>query len=114
MEINHTKTFYNAITNEIITSESNFSHREGFECIGCKKIAEAMTTVTKEERPIIYNSITYGIIDFDKLNSKLKHKMKKIGLKYYNISNYEPKGYTLLKTIKKKKSGSISKSKRSY
>ncbi len=50
--MNHSNCFYNPDTNELVTNASNSFgfNREGFINVGCRKLAEALTTVSKEDR----------------------------------------------------------------
>lgn len=80
-------TFYNPKTNHIkranrFGAEASSVHRLGYENLGCEKVAEAFTSVTSEERIKLWNSFfkrTYSF-DFSELPSKLRHKLKKLGL----------------------------------
>jgi len=95
----HTNTFYNPITNQIKTGFYRI-HKGGFEIIGCKKIAEAMTSVSEKERPLIWKARSGGWIDLNLLNSKLKHKLRKLGIDRYYVKSYYD--YSLLEKINKK------------
>ena len=95
----HTKTFYDPVENRLITNRKQ-GHGDNWEDIGCKKIAEAMTSVFEKERPLIWAARKGGWIDLDKLNSKLKHKMRKLKIDKYYAKSY--RDYSLLEKINKK------------
>lgn len=100
---NQTYTYYNPETNEIQTGR-RYS-REGFIFLGYKKIAEAFTSVDPEERPKLWASIhgkSYGF-DLRMLNSKLRHKLKKLGIDLQFSDCRLSDGEELLKTIEEKK-----------
>lgn len=108
----NTKTFYNPETNEIRSVQhwstwtifGSMASR-GYVNLGYKKIAEAFTSVSSEERPILWKSLTEGktySFDFSMLNSKLRHKLKRLGL--YQFPKREiSRGQDLLDKINKKK-----------
>jgi len=72
-----TNTFYNPITNEVGKYTS-----PDFIYLGCKKVAEAFTTVKPDERKILWDSYDKKTVSFDfsLLNSKIRHKLNKLGL----------------------------------
>lgn len=77
----HTNTFYNPYTNQIRTGYHNYPDTN-FVDLGSKKIAEAFTSVTPDERKMLWNSFnkrTYSF-DFLMLNSKVRHKLRRLGL----------------------------------
>lgn len=89
------KTFYNPDTNHIkrVKAWSNPDiYKGGYVNLGEKKIAEAFTSVSIEERKILWENLKGGVIDFTNLKSKLKHKLQKLGL--YDMSdNYWVKNF---------------------
>lgn len=104
----NTKTFYNPETNHIksIKSWSNLNvYNQGYINLGYKKVAEAFTSVDPEERPILWKSLTEGktySFDLSMLNSKLRHKLRRLGLYQLN-DKYLSKGEELLNKINNKK-----------
>lgn len=100
----HTNTFYNPETNELITNR-HFCFQEGFESVGSRKIAEAMTAVKEEDRPLIWKareSEKYWGIDLTMLPSRLRHKLKRLGITEYYATGPRTAGEYLLQKIKKK------------
>lgn len=101
----NTKTFYNPKTNQILTGKSrNFTLNEDEYNLGYKKIAEAFTSVSEEERKKLWLSLhgkTYSF-DFSMLNSKLRHKLTKLGIKQFR-NRGKSRGQELLEQIKNKK-----------
>ena len=96
----HNRTYYNPETNEI----SRRPCGDGFFSCGSRKFAEAMTTVDPEERPLVWRNSNYGTIDVKNLNSKLRHKLARIGIReILVIPKYTSPGYSLLKKILSKK-----------
>lgn len=99
----HTRTYYNPYTNKLHTGSISCHPNGNWVDIGCKKVAEAFTSVTPEERILLWQSYykrTYSF-DFNILNSKLRHKLRRLGLyqlKEKPLSN----GAELLKKINKK------------
>jgi hypothetical protein len=100
----HTKTYYNPITNKLQTGFSSSNPNSNWQNVGFKKVAEAFTSVTPEERKVLwksYDNRTYSF-DFSMFNSKLRHKLKRLGL--YQLSEKPlSKGKNLLKKINNKK-----------
>lgn len=81
----HTVSWFNPNTGEIITNRSIWTNIPGFVSIGCKKISESLTSLKdKKDRIKVYYAWNNGL-DFSKLNSKLRHKMRKIGLRPINV-----------------------------
>ena len=70
-------TWYNPVTNQI--SRSNKFEQENWINLGYSKVAEAFTAVDAKERPALYKA-TIGSwwINLTKLNSKIRHKLKKL------------------------------------
>lgn len=103
----NTKTFYNPETNKIRSIRSWFEsniYDQGYVNLGYKKIAEAFTSVSPEERPILWKSLNEGktySFDFSMLNSKLRHKLRRLGL-YQLKDRYLSEGEYLLQKINKK------------
>jgi hypothetical protein len=94
----NTHTSYNPITNKLNSSGS------GSIDMSCKKITEAFTSVTPEERKMLWKSFmkrTYSF-DFSMLNSKVRHKLTRLGL-YQLRSREVTKDAELLKKINKKR-----------
>jgi hypothetical protein len=99
----HNYTYYNPETNEIQTGKRYSG--DGFICLGAKKIAEAFTSVDPEERPKLWASLhgkSYGF-DLRMLNSKLRHKLKKLGIDLQFSDRRLSDGEELLKAIEEKK-----------
>lgn len=103
----NTKTFYNPETNHIKSIRFwNYDYSEsGYINLGYKKVAEAFTSVNPEERPILWKSLTEGktySFDLSMLNSKIRHKLKRLGI--YQFSKKElSNGEKLLQKINNKK-----------
>lgn len=108
----NSKTFYNPETNQI-RSVIHWSkwfdpqnlRNKGFVNLGYKKVAEAFTSVTPEERIMLWKALdqerTYSF-DFSMLNSKVRHKLKRLGLRQLGDC-YLSEGERLLRKINKKK-----------
>lgn len=102
------KTFYNPETNHIksVKAWSNLEqYNQGYVNLGYKKVAEAFTSVSPEERPILWKSLNEGetySFDFSMLNSKIRHKLKRLGL-YQLQKRYLSNGKELLNKINNKK-----------
>lgn len=97
----HNYTYYNPETNQI--KRGRFS-KDGFVCLGYKKIAEAFTSVDPEERPKLWLALhgkSYGF-DLRVLNSKIRHKLDKIGIDKQFPDRLLSKGEELLSRIQKK------------
>lgn len=77
MSIN-TDCWYNPTTNKLITN--TMSAPEDYHCLGCRKVAEAFTATKPKDWPILWENRVGGIIKIKNLPSKLKHKMKKLGI----------------------------------
>lgn len=100
--IMHTRTWYNPDTNILLTSK-RFPTRTGFTWLGYKKIAEAFTSVSADERPKLWLALhgkTYSF-DFTMLNSKLRHKLTRLGLYPFGERD-KTEGQILLDKISKK------------
>lgn len=103
----HTNAFYNPDTNELLTGIPSCYRTGNWQGLGSKKIAEAFTSVTSEERKMLWNSFnkrTYSF-DFLMLNSKVRHKLRRLGLYQLREKNtlYDLNpGKELLKKINKK------------
>ena len=100
----HTYSYYNYKTNELITNRVT-TYREDFKSLGSRKVAEAFTSVSKEDRPKLWLSLMKGngLFDLESLPSRIRHKLKKLNItKAGRVINYNP-GYELLKKISKKK-----------
>lgn len=93
---------YNPNTNKLITGK-RIVHDSNFISLGDEKIAEAFTSVSPEERKKLWlalHSTTYSF-NFNMLNSKIRHKLKRLGL--YQLCDREiSRGEKLLKKIKNK------------
>jgi len=98
-----TTTWYNPLTNHVC---NGFSTRgEGYIPLGDRKIAEAFTSVTPEERKLLYISYTKGktySFDFSMLNSKIRHKLKRLGLIQFENRPFYNDGKELLHKINNK------------
>ena len=105
-------TLYNPKTDHIKRSSSTITFlnckNDDYESVGCRKVAEAFTSVNEKERIELWKVYKRGIIDLSKLSSKLRHKLKRLGM--WDIgepySFYMPKGEKLLNSIKKKRNKS--------
>lgn len=104
---NHSKLFYNPETNQLNKSydygENSLLESKGFVNLGYQKVAEAFTSVNPKERVMLWNSFnkrTYSF-DFSMLNSKVRHKLKRLGL-YQLVERPLSNGEELLKKIKNK------------
>ena len=100
----NTKVHYNPDTNELRTGVSDHFTSSGFLSLGSKTVAAAFTKISPEERRSLWlavNSDSYGI-DLTKLNSKIRHKLKKLGLYQLSLRRMS-KGQELL--IEFKQSG---------
>ena len=53
---------------------------EGYHSLGCRKVAEAFTSTKPDDWPILWQNRRGGMIRIKNLPSKLKHKMKKLGI----------------------------------
>lgn len=78
--ITHTYSYYNPKTNRLITNR--IMAPEGFECLGCRKVAEAFTATDKKDWPLLWENRLGGMIRMKNLPSRLKHKLRKLGIKY--------------------------------
>lgn len=76
----YTHCWYNPNTNRLVTNR--IMAPEGFECLGHKKVAEAFTTTTKKDWPLLWENRRGGMIRVQNLPSKLKHKLRKVGVTY--------------------------------
>jgi hypothetical protein len=103
-------TYYNPTTNRVLRVQTiGGVHPDGYHHVGYKKIAEAFTSLQGEERKALWKALiderTWGV-DFSLLNSKVKHKLKRLGLKdvsYHSPVRYLGRGGELLIKINKKK-----------
>jgi len=101
-------TFYNPETNQVRSGtyeERSLLWERGFINLGDRKIAEAFTSVSPEERSLLWEAFnqkkTYSF-DFSMLNSKLRHKLNRLGLSL--LGNQQVKqGEALLEKINNKK-----------
>ena len=53
---------------------------EGYECLGSRKVAEAFTATKPDDWPILWQNRRGALINLKGLPSKLKYKMKKLGI----------------------------------
>lgn len=53
---------------------------EGYVSLGSRKIAEAFTATKPADWPILWQNRRGGVINLKGFPSKLKHKMKKLGI----------------------------------
>lgn len=101
----HNYTYYNPITNDL-KKAGYYNKLEGYFCCGCRKFAEAMSTVNKEDRLTIWNSKIGNtqLIDINSLSSKLRHKLSKIGINqsFDWLKDKSSNGAILLRKINKK------------
>lgn len=74
----HTYSYYNPKTNRLITNR--IIAPEGFECLGDRKVTEAFTATTKKDWPLLWENRRGGMIRVQNLPSKLKHKLRKLGI----------------------------------
>lgn len=74
----HTYCWYNPTTNNLITNTKTAP--AGYECIGSRKVAEAFTSTTKKEWKLLWENRLGGMLRIKNLPSKLKHKLKKLGI----------------------------------
>lgn len=101
-------TFYNPETNQVRSGtyeEYSLLQEQGFINLGDRKIAEAFTSVSPEERFLLWKAFkqdrTYSF-DFSMLSSKLRHKLGRLGLQQLGNQDLE-RGEALLEKIKNKK-----------
>ena len=74
----------------------------GFVRLGDRKIAEAFTSVSPQERLLLWKAFKQGrtySFDFSMLNSKLIHKLRRLGLRQLERRPVTP-GEELLNKIK--------------
>lgn len=104
----NSNTFYNPETNQVRSGtyeERSLLQERGFINLGDRKIAEAFTYVSPEERSLLWEAFnqkkTYSF-NFSMLNSKLRHKLNRLGLHQLRDRDLE-RGEALLEKINNKK-----------
>lgn len=114
MSTEKTCVYYNPITNEIrtgvtylyLTNKGYYS--QGFVNLGFRKVAEAFTSVSENEREKLWLAIhsnNYNGIDLTMLPSKIRHKLKKINVNLLFEKGFKTEGEELLHKIKNKTHG---------
>lgn len=104
----HSRIYYNPETNQIkniIQGSDYCENNKGFVNLGHRKVAEAFTCVSADERKILWTALNqdkFFSFDFSLLNSKIRHKIRRLGL-YQLGKRYVSPGKTLLNKINNKK-----------